>query len=90
MKLRKIKFILKSLFVFLIPFQFNAQIKVTNNGKIGIGTNNPLEKLHVSGNQFIDSYASSWGSAAYTKVYNQFTCAYNLQILGADEFLCLC
>jgi len=39
------------LFFTLLSFTtvVSAQLKVTTNGKVGIGTNNPAEKLHVVG-----------------------------------------
>jgi len=32
----------------------NAQVEVTSNGDLGIGTNNPTQKLHVVGNSFLN------------------------------------
>lgn len=64
----------------------NAQIKVANGGKVGIGTNNPQEKLHVYGSQFIDSWTPNYGSAIYAKVHYPLACSYHLNYGGRDVF----
>jgi len=35
--------------VFVFVFTLNAQIKIISNGNVGVGTDNPLQKLHVNG-----------------------------------------
>lgn len=71
----------KSIFIFVLmgisAFTF-GQIKVTNNGSIGIGTSNPQHKLEVSGEVYIDSQISDWAKALWIKVHSQYACAYNL------------
>lgn len=75
------------LFIFLSIASLNAQIKVTNGGKVGIGTNNPQNNLHIYGNQFIDSYNTlNYGSALKVKVYNPLACSYHLEYGGRDVF----
>lgn len=74
------------LFIIFIANASIAQIKVTNGGNVGIGTNNPQQKLHINGNQRIESYASNWDSALSTKVHYQFTCSYHLNYGGRDVF----
>ncbi|MDY0388567.1 MAG: tail fiber domain-containing protein [Methanolobus sp.] len=66
--------------VLVLIFSFNtyAQIKVTNGGKVGIGTNNPSTKLDVLGEVNINSYIGAWGRAISTDVHYQNSCAYNL------------
>lgn len=56
----------------------NAQLKVLNNGYVGIGTNLPERKLDVRGEVYITSDQPDWGRAVWTKVRNRNTCAYNL------------
>ena len=55
-----------------------SQLKVTPDGHVGIGTNNPIARLHVYGEGLIDSHTLPWQSAFQTKVYNKNTSAYSL------------
>jgi len=55
-----------------------SQLKVTPDGQVGIGTNNPITRLHVYGEGLIDSHTLPWQSAFRTRVYNKNTSAYNL------------
>lgn len=84
---------MKSLYFTVIVITFlisnkslNAQIKVVTQGKVGIGTNNPTEKLSIIGNLYIDSWTGSYGKAVYTSVHNPNACAYNLSYGGTDKF----
>jgi hypothetical protein len=60
--MRKNKLFLMFAFVALM-FCAEAQIKVNSSGNVGIGTANPIEKLHVNGKVFLDqvSYIGGWG-----------------------------
>ena len=55
-----------------------SQLKVTPDGRVGIGTNNPAARLHVNGEGLIESHTEPWESALMTRVYNRNTNAYNL------------
>ncbi len=55
-----------------------SQLKVTPDGHVGIGTNNPISRLHVYGEGLIDSHTLPWQSAFQTRVYNKNTSAYSL------------
>ncbi len=65
-----------------------SQLKVSNDGHVGIGTNNPVTRLHVYGEGLIDSHAEPWESAFRTKIYNQNTSAYSLwnEFYGKEVF----
>jgi len=55
-----------------------SQLKVTRDGQVGIGTNNPVARLHVYGEGLVDSHAEPWESAIRTMIYNKNTNAYSL------------
>lgn len=55
-----------------------SQLKVKPDGYVGIGTNNPVTRLHVYGEGLIDSYTGSWGRAFWTRVHYKNASAYNL------------
>jgi hypothetical protein len=55
-----------------------SQLKVTPDGQVGIGTNNPTARLHVYGEGLIESHTEPWESAFMTRVHNRNTNAYNL------------
>ena len=63
-----------------------AQIKVTNNGRVGIGMNTPYESLTVLGTIALDSYSLPWGYSFYTKIHNQLACSYHLNYNSNDVF----
>jgi hypothetical protein len=65
-----------------------AQLKVTNNGNVGIGTNNPTTKLQINGEGCLVSNAGQWGRSFWVKVYNENACAYHLRSerIGRDVF----
>jgi hypothetical protein len=80
----------KIYFLLLSPFflsnYFFSQIKVTNNGRVGIGMNTPYETLTVLGTVGVDSYALPWGYSLYTKLHNDLACGYHLQYNNQDVF----
>ncbi len=55
-----------------------SQLKVSPDGHVGIGINNPKTRLHVYGEALIDSHTLPWQSAFQTRVYNKNTSAYSL------------
>ncbi len=55
-----------------------AQLKVTNNGNVGVGTNNPTTKLEVYGEGYVNSNIGQWGRAFWVKVNKYNACAYHL------------
>jgi hypothetical protein len=55
-----------------------SQLKVTPNGYVGIGTNDPAVRLHVEGEGLVNSYASPWESALTTRVHYRNSSAYDL------------
>lgn len=55
-----------------------AQLKVTNNGNVGIGTNNPTTKLQIYGEGCLISNTGQWGRSFWVKVNNDNACAYHL------------
>lgn len=55
-----------------------SQLKVIPSGFVGIGTNDPLSRLHVYGDGLIDSYAGTMSSAFTTRIHYQKTNAYKL------------
>ncbi len=65
-----------------------AQLKVKPDGFVGIGTNDPVVRLHVYGDGLIDSYAGGDGSAFSTRIHYKSTNAYNLrnEYYGRDVF----
>lgn len=65
-----------------------AQLKVKPDGNVGIGTNNPVTRLHVYGEGLVDSYAPPWGRAFWTRVHNNDAGSYFLwnSGLGRDVF----
>lgn len=82
------KNILLGLCLLMISQWGYSQLKLTPDGHLGIGTNNPLTRLHVYGEGLIDSHAIPWESALRTKVYNQNTSAYSLwnEFYGKEVF----
>lgn len=56
----------------------HAQLKVTTEGNVGLGTNAPVTRLHVLGEGMIDSYTGTWGRAFWTRVHYRNAGAYNL------------
>jgi hypothetical protein len=65
--------------IMLLNFTFvYAQVKVINNGNVGIGTNNPITKLQIDGEGLLISNAGKWGRSLWVKVINEDACAYNL------------
>lgn len=65
-----------------------AQLKVTNNGNVGIGTNNPTTKLQINGEGFVNSNIGQWGRAFWVKVNQSNACSYHLwsTLKGRDVF----
>jgi hypothetical protein len=59
--------------LFAITAGANAQLKLTTNGKVGIGTNNPTAKLQVD---LLDGVA--WERAIWARVNHPQGCSYNL------------
>ncbi len=55
-----------------------SQLKVSSDGHVGIGTNNPVTRLHVYGEGLVDSHAGPWESAIRTRIHNKNTSAYSL------------
>lgn len=55
-----------------------AQLKVTNNGNVGVGTNNPTTKLQINGEGFVHSNIGQWGRAFWVKVNQKNACSYHL------------
>lgn len=56
----------------------SAQLKVSNNGNVGIGTNFPTTKLQINGEGCLISNAGEWGRSFWVKVNNKNACAYHL------------
>lgn len=55
-----------------------SQLKVKPDGHVGIGTSDPVTRLHVYGETLIESHAAPWESALRTRVHNQHSSAYTL------------
>lgn len=55
-----------------------SQLKVNSDGDVGIGTSNPVTRLHVYGEGLVDSHAEPWESAFRTRIHNRNTNAYSL------------
>ena len=55
-----------------------SQLKVKPEGYVGIGTNNPVSRLHVYGEGLFDSYTPPWGRALWTRVHYRQSGAYHL------------
>jgi len=55
-----------------------SQLKVKPDGNVGLGTNNPMARLHVYGEGLIDSHAEPWDRAFWTRIQNRNTSAYSL------------
>ena len=72
------KIILLNISLLMISHWGYSQLKVTPEGQVGIGTNNPISRLHVYGEGLIDSHAVPWESAFRTRIYNKNTSAYSL------------
>ena len=66
--------------IFAITAGATAQLKVTNAGNVGVGTNSPDpdRKLHVLGSFLVDFSGGNWERAIWAKVHNKSTCSYNL------------
>jgi hypothetical protein len=76
-KILKISVIVTVLAVVSMPVI--GQIKENFAGNVGIGTFNPIQKLHVYGDAVVDAYnVTDWGKALCTKVYTKSACAYLL------------
>ncbi len=55
-----------------------SQLKVKPDGYVGIGTNNPVSRLHVYGEGLFDSYIGPWGRALWTRIHYRQASAYHL------------
>ncbi len=69
------------IYVMLLSFcmTLQGQIKVTNNGNVGIGTNDPQTKLQINdGECLLNSNIGAWGRTIWVKVHNSKACAYHL------------
>jgi len=65
-----------------------SQLKVKPDGNVGIGTNNPVARLHVHGEGLVDSHTSPWGRAFWTRVHHRDAGSYYLwnSVYGRDVF----
>ncbi|MFV0500664.1 MAG: tail fiber domain-containing protein [Bacteroidales bacterium] len=72
--MKKLFFIL----FFISAVSSYAQLKITNNGNVGIGENNPTTKLQINGEGLVTSNIGAWGRSFWVKVNNRDACAYNL------------
>ncbi|MCF8381688.1 MAG: tail fiber domain-containing protein [Bacteroidales bacterium] len=62
-----------SFFLSLLSYTLDAQLYVTSSGNVGIGINNPAEKLRVVGNTSFTGTTSSIASAAYIRGLNSYS-----------------
>jgi hypothetical protein len=58
---------------------------ILRNGKVGIGTNNPLEQLHLQNTVSVASYIKTTGSTSYANYILEAGRTYNFGTAGAGE-----